>query len=371
MRLAVFVLLIGCSRSDPPEVVRPAARESPVASRKGGKVKSYVQRPLVDAVTVTPAATIPEGLVDHIAFAPDGKTWAAAYAAGVRFFDGDRERNAIVQQHRAAGSIGYSPDGRTLRLGMHDVDAATGTLASQPEVPDLAAWAAQAKLPAPPSLAMNAARKSDDGTTIVVGASGITRDRKHGTREPATGDVDWLIELDGATRKPIRTLWHGRGPNDVIAIAEHHIAVGGRGPVRVFDRNGTTIAAPATLATVIALAWSPGGDLLAAIGDGKTIAVWRTGQWNAPVATWDIGREYQSKLAFHPARPLLAIGNQDGHVRIYGVADSQLAKPPLVADPDAGGAIGALAFSPDGTNLIVAVQSPPNQIQRWTVATKP
>jgi WD40 repeat protein len=118
---------------------------------------------------------------------------------------------------------------------------------------------------------------------------------------------------------------------------------------------------------VIGVAWSPGETLLGAIGDGKKIAVWRGGAWAEPAASWEIGNDYQSALAFHPTRPLLAVGNRDGHVRIYGVAEAQLAKPPLLVDRDVGGMVSAVAFSPDGATLLVSAGPPAKQITRFSV----
>jgi hypothetical protein len=132
-----------------------------------------------------------------LAFAPDGKSWASAFAVDVRFFEDLREVRRISQMNTAAGSIGFSPDGKTLRLGNHDVNVATGTLAKQPDMPDLAAWASATGLPAPAQLSWPAARKSDDGTLLVVAATGATADRRDGYQEPKTGDRDWVFALDG------------------------------------------------------------------------------------------------------------------------------------------------------------------------------
>jgi WD40 repeat protein len=368
MRLALALLVVGCSQhhpSDPPEIAKPAV------APKGGNVNNYVQQAAVDSVVLTPAGLVGNIVTSMLAFAPDGKSWASAFAVDVRFFEGLREVRRISQMNSAAGSIGFSPDGKTLRLGNHDVDVATGTLAKQPDMPDLAAWASAAGLPAPAALSWPAARKSDDGTLLVVAATGATTDRRGGYQEPQTGDRDWVFAVDGATRKPLATLWHGRGAATVIAISEHHVATGG--PVRVFARDALTkqLVAGESLHSLAALAWAPGGDLLAAIGETKTIVVWRTGAWGAPAARWESGGDYHSAIAFHPTRPLLAVCNQDGHLRIYGVAAAQLAKPPLLLDREVGGAASAIAFTPDGSGVLVAAGHPANQVLRFDVTAKP
>lgn len=181
-----------------------------------------------------------------------------------------------------------------------------------------------------------------------------------------------MIAFDGATWKPTEVLWHGRGEITTIAISDHYVAAGGLGPVRVFARDAlTTQLGTDSFATVIAVTWAPGDALLSAIGDGKKIAVWRTGRWDAPAASWEAGSDYQSALVFHPTRPLLAVGNRDGHVRMYGVADAQLEKPPLFVDHDVGGVVSSVAFSPDGTSLLVSAGPPANQLVRFAVAATP
>lgn len=368
-----LALGLACSRSEPSEVAPPSApRLPPGVAPKGMKMKSYVQRLAADAVTLTPAGAIANDFAGMVAFAPNGATWANAWPGGVRFFEGDHERKLLSQLHNAAGGIGFSSDSTTLRLGMHDVDVSSGAVNPQPDVADLAPWAKQAGLPAPPTLLMSAARKSDDGSLLVGAATGVTRDRRAGYQKPKSGDVDWLISFDSATRKPTEVMWHGSGEISVIAIGERHVAAGGSGPVRVFARDalGKELGT-AMFATVIGVAWAPGDGLLGVIGDGKKIAIWRDGAWRTPAASWESGNDYQSALAFHPARPLLAVGNRDGHVRIYGVADGQLAKPPLLIDREVGGSVGGVAFSPDGASLLVSAGPPLQQLVRFTVAATP
>jgi WD40 repeat protein len=218
---------------------------------------------------------------------------------------------------------------------------------------------------------MAAARKSDDGSLIVVGATGATRDRRTGLQQPATGEPDWLIALDGATRKPTQALWHGRGAVIAIAISDLHVAAAGHGPVRVFARDafGKAIELGGDLPTASNVAWAPDGAMLGAIGE-RTVAVWRTGRWDAPAASWQVGSDYQGAIAFHPTRPLLAIGNRDGHVRVYGVADAQLAQRPVLVDLDVGGPVSGLAFSPDGATLLVAAEAPAKQIKRFAITAR-
>jgi len=184
-------------------------------------------------------------------------------------------------------------------------------------------------------------------------------------------DNDWLIARDGAWQ-PVAAMWHGRGAVTQIAIGERFVAAGGSGPVHVFARDALTKELVAsTLTGTIGVAWAPGDAMLAWAGDGKHVVVWRTGAWGSPAATWEVGNDYQSAVAFHPTRPVLAVASHDGHVRLYGVATGELAKPPLLLDHNVGGDIRSIAFSADGAGLWVAAGPPAGKVFRFAVAATP
>jgi hypothetical protein len=353
-------LIPGCSRSAP-------ADASPVPSK--GKIVNGYKSAAVTAVTLSPAGSVADDLGGLVAVAPDGKRWALATIAAVRMFDGDHEILA-VQLPNGATSIRFSLDGKTLHVGSHDVDAATGAVTTAKAPADLAPWAKQAGLPAPASLGLGATVASGDGALIVGGASDTTFDRRGPMPPNASADSDWLIALDG-TWKPIAAMWHGRGAITQIAIGERFVAAGGTGAVHIFARDALTKElGTSTFRGTIGVAWAPGDAMLAAIGGGKHVELWRGGAWSKPAATWEVGHDYQAAVAFHPTRPVLAVANHDGHVRIYGVAEDQLAKPPLLLDQDVRGDVAGLAFSADG-GLWVAAGPPAGKVLRFTVAATP
>lgn len=371
---AILLVGLACTKAaEPPEVTQPQGSNSPAPdASKGPQVKSYIQADVVDAVALKQAAAIDDFAGTMLAFAPDGRTWATAWGSGARLFQGDQERASARLNPHAATAIGFSADGAALHVGMDVLDAATGVAIPQPAPADLAAWAAAAGQPAPSSLGVAASRTSDDGSLIVVAATGVIRDRRTGLHDPKTGDVDWVIALDGATRKPTDVLWHGKGVHKAIAISARHVAVGGQEPAKVFDRAAITkaIELGGSPRGINALVWSPDGELLAAVA-ADTVVVWRTGTWDQPASTWKVGSQYHSSLAYHPTRPVLVVGNRDGHVRCYGVADAQLSSPPLVLDHDAGGEVRAVALSPDGATLLAIASSTKNQVLRFDVTLTP
>lgn len=115
------------------------SRSAPAGAPKGKTVKSYEQQAVVAAVTLTPTASVADDLGGLVAISPDGKRWALATLAVVRFFDADQPTRT-VQVPNGATSIRFSADGKTLHLGSHDVDAATGAVATANAPANLAPW---------------------------------------------------------------------------------------------------------------------------------------------------------------------------------------------------------------------------------------
>jgi hypothetical protein len=212
---------------------------------------------------------------------------------------------------------------------------------------------------------------SADGKLIIGGASDSAFSRR-GPMPPTPGiDRDWLIALDGAWQ-PLAVMWHGIGVVNQIAIGERFVAAGGVGPARIFARDALTKQLAASpFSGTIGITFAPGDALLAVAGDGKKIAIWRAGAWAAPAASWEVGNDYQAAIAFHPTQPVLAAANHDGHVRFYGVAEAQLARPPLLLEQDVGGDIRGIAFGPDGTSLWVAAGPPAGKVFRFAVTAAP
>lgn len=366
------LVLCGCSSkgSDKPTVEKSSAPKTKPAVTKRPSVKSYTQKPAVQNVTLTAEGQV-DSLPASVATSPDGKTWIAAHLGWIQVYKGDKKTAEHTIQSYAVQSAKFSADGTLILSGAWKYRVADGSRVDQPKLPDLPAWL-EGKAPTPPKLSLLSAEYSDDQSILVVAATGRVRSRRHGLQRPKTGDEDWLLILDGQSLQPKRLLWHGKGRHKQLAISAEHIAAGGRKGVRVFSRKGTdAVELTSAPRAVRALAWSPDGTLLAALGMKNAIAVWKTGAWDAPVARWSLDAAYGNELAFHPTRPLLIAGDNEKNLHMWSVQESHLDAPKHVFKQKLAGDVGALAITPSGDVLIVAMDPPANKVQRYKLELKP
>ena len=142
----------------------------------------------------------------------------------------------------------------------------------------------------------------------------------------------------------------------------------GHGTVRVWN---VTARRPVGLPMgsyhiVTGLALSPDGKTLAVAGSGVQLWQTATGQRLGIALPAAGNRRYQA-VAFSPGGTMLATLGADGTARIWDVATQQQAGAPMTVDGP-GTAGGAVAFSPDGRTLATAGAD--GQVQLWSVATR-
>ncbi len=183
-----------------------------------------------------------------------------------------------------------------------------------------------------------------DGTRALslpgVRALALTRDGRLAAADAERITVDGhTLPIAGA----VRLAWRDDGAWLAAALGAHGVALApadGSDPLRLGD-----FPAP-----VGDLAWSVPGQAFVAAGAFR-IAAWDAGAFPAtdrPLVTGHPGLVVVEAVAAHPTKPLIAAGYANGQVVIAQVGR----RDELLLRQD-GGAVTALAFSPDGRHLAI------------------
>ena len=278
--------------------------------------------------------------VAGLAASPSGNTFALATGEG-RVLLGDPRSDSpltpVPIPTTPEGWIGFSPDGRELRLVEGDSSLVAWDLAASTArtlVPPRQLPAGEPLSKAWPSRQVHPVRVGRDGIGLLHG-DGLLRMSGPGaggrTLRPAIGAGDFHLAV--ASRDG-QTLAVGEG-NDGVSLRDR----AGLGP-------GRPIAA-STRAT--AAAFSDDGSELAIGGEDGTIRVVEVASGASRVTLMG-HRQRINALAYAPDGLTLASVGEDGTARLWHVASGQ----ELVTLERRPGALTSLAFSADGRLLVLA-----------------
>lgn len=279
----------------------------------------------------------PQLFADDLAWSPDGRTLVTTGSAGIVRWDVGEGRSTGTPLHGHEGEVrqvAVSPDGRVIASG--------GTDGS------LRFWDASSGAPLGPGFtghdgSIAALGFDREGARVVSTAAGTTLVRR----------VDGLLGIHVNDGVPLGGAIVAFGPD------ASYVAVGGGGEplIQLLDpRSGMSVREPlAHESDAWVLASAPDGTLAAA--DGPVIRLWdpTTGEdvgrltGHGPAAfedASDIG-----SLAFSPDGSLLASGGGDGTLRIWEASTGRAIHVVEEAHP---GVVSAVAFSPDGREVISA-----------------
>lgn len=244
------------------------------------------------------------------------------------------------------GAMAFSPDGSVL---------ATGTTLGSAQLWDIAAAVPSATVD-PGDRSVSTMAFSPDGTTLAVAGSGGTQ----------------LWDASGG--KPIKKLPDAAVDSLAFSPDGKVLAVGAAGGTQLWDMPAGKLikTLPAAAGSVVrALAFSPGGTLLAAALDttaGGTVQLWDIpgGHLSKTLTSPDF---LLGSLAFSPGGSFLAAsgevqsGTAGGATLLWQLPAGQLVGKLELSGQVTVSAAAGVAFSPDGTILAVGTG---NGTQLWT-----
>ena len=118
-----------------------------------------------------------------------------------------------------------------------------------------------------------------------------------------------------------------------------------------------------------AVAFSPGGKLLASADAAGTVRLWNPATGQPVGAPLQVTNTYNSVygVAFSPDGKLLAIAGGDGTVQLWNPATGRPAGAPLQTGSGPDGGVYGVAFSPDGK--LLASGDGDGTVRLWNPAT--
>jgi len=282
------------------------------------------------------AIAVPGGFdFASLAFSQDGRTLAFNGSGRVRLVDVATQRllGTAFGSARSVNAITFRPGTQILVTAGADGVARMWDVTTRQQIGQpMSATAAGS---------MGAAAISPDGKTLAT-ASGDGTARL------------WDIEQYDETGNPLVAGSTRRNPAMAFSPDGKTLLTGDGNRLRLWNVTDRRPTGPAIIApgTIAAVAYSPGGKIVAAAKPDGTVLLWDVTtrrEYGRPMAgTGTATAIGNPSLAFGPSGTILAVAEPDGTVRSWNVATQQPIVPPVNIGPFAA---STLAFSPAGKLL--------------------
>lgn len=282
-----------------------------------------------------------------LAFSADGQRWAAGDGTHLHVGAGAALLGSTpIEGGTPRGAIEFSRDGRVLHWGGFTISIGDdGRVSAANALPSAISDALAATLPR--NAAVEVTAVASDGDLIVIA----------GRARPPIGvgatSVPAIAALVAVTPQETKTLWQGPRSEGPSVLALHHglLAAGGGRLLVIELKSGRLLldeAHPHGAGTVNAMAWSNEGRLFTAGANGGV------NEWDVKVGTLvGVAQAGQEPLrAVAVTRDYLATTGWDDQVHLFAMRSAtheSLGTLSLTAHGE------ALAFSPDGHSLLVAL----------------
>jgi len=187
--------------------------------------------------------------------------------------------------------------------------------------------------------------------------------RPDGLRVAATDARKHLRIWNAITGEELPTVQAASGATAVAFSGNNHLAVAIKGEIRIFDANSgrpsRTLFPSAS--DIKHLIFSPGGQYLAAVGSGGA-EIW--------LEQTVIGKPKAeaTAIAFNPTGDLIALGSNDGSVKILDLDSFNLLQSAqLSGGGEHSSVIRDVSFSADGKTLAIAIDDHP--VRLWSLTS--
>lgn len=303
----------------------------------------------------------------HLAFDREGKRWALADSRTIQLGRLDDDRGELLGRKITSPgtihSLAWSADGKQLLACPQRYDLAQYEWRTLPGLhTELAAGLAHP--PPPEQLGLAAGLHAPDGQELLALA------RFRPLAELGNGDYrgprERLLLLDRKLRGVL--LEGAAGEPDLggeelsaLAFGERLIAAGGT-TVTVWSRKTMQRVAELPHAQPPrAMAFNAEGDRLAVLCAGGELTLWDPTA-GTRLVTLQAHLMDGYAVAFHPSRPMLATGGQDGKLRVWSLTGAPLYEEFL------GGWVHTVAFDPTGARLAAGTRAMPPRLRFYDLA---